>query len=106
MPLLRALIFLPLLTTIPALAGSVDSPACKRELAAVSSVDEALARLTLVGSSEAACAAYRNHFLMAVKARAVVSACKTGADRERAIGRLDGTVEDINGAIAQSCRGS
>jgi hypothetical protein len=38
-----------------------------------------------------------------LKARAVFAGCKTGPDRDNDIGRLDGTIEDINGAIAESC---
>jgi hypothetical protein len=49
------------------------------------------------------CTAYREQFLLAVKARAVYANCKTGPDREADVGRLDGTIEDINGAIAESC---
>jgi hypothetical protein len=49
------------------------------------------------------CAAYRQQFLLVVKARAVFASCKTGPDRDTDIGRLDGTIEDINGGIAESC---
>jgi len=38
-----------------------------------------------------------------VRARAVIAACRTGKDRDQEVGRLDGRVEDINGAIARAC---
>jgi hypothetical protein len=44
--------------------------------------------------------------LIVVKARAVIAACKTGTDRDHEVGRLDGSVEDINTFIAQSCSDS
>jgi hypothetical protein len=39
-------------------------------------------------------------------ARAVIADCKTGTDRDHEVGRLDGSVEDINTFIAQSCSDS
>jgi len=106
--LAKAVIFVPLLAATSAAAGTIDNPRCKRELAAVlATVDEA-ARLKpgSLRAGEAACKAYRARFLDLVKARAVIAACKTGADREQEVGRLDGSVEDINTFIAQSCGGS
>jgi len=105
MPPLRMfapIVALSLLAATPAGAGIVDTPTCKRELGAVSaSITEALTRLK-TGAPES-CAAYRQKFIVAVRARAVIATCKTGADREQDIGRLDGAVEDINSAIAANC---
>jgi hypothetical protein len=87
-------------------AGTVDTPACKRDLLTASAgVTEAAARLKGLAraAGEEKCAAYRQQFLTAVRARAVFANCKTGPDREADVGRLDGTIEDINGAIAASC---
>lgn len=94
--------------SLPALAGTLDTPTCKRELAVAANLDAELAKLKSPRArvSDASCAAYRTQFLVAVRARAAVAACKTGSDREQEVLRLDGTVEDINGAIAQSCAGS
>jgi hypothetical protein len=101
---------IPLLafSATPTAAGMIDNPTCKRELAAVVGLNTTLIKLKSPGASpsEVVCAAYRNQFLVAVRARAAVAACMTGSDRENEIGRLDGAVEDINGAIAQSCIGS
>jgi hypothetical protein len=106
--LAKAVILVPLLAATSAAAGTVDNPRCKRELAAVlATVDEAArAKPGSVRPGEAACTAYRAQFLNLVKARAVVAACKTGVDRDQEVGRLDGSVEDINTFIAQSCGGS
>jgi hypothetical protein len=106
--LAKAVILVALLAATSAAAGTIDNPRCKRELAAVlATVDEAArARPGGVRAGEAACTAYRTQFLSLVKARAVVAACKTGVDRDQEIGRLDGSVEDINTFIAQSCGGS
>lgn len=93
------------LLAAPAVAEIVDSPSCKRELAAISQNLGAPQQMNATASapSAASCTAYRTQFLETVRARAVVSACRTGKDREQEVGRLDGRVEDINGAIAQAC---
>jgi hypothetical protein len=49
------------------------------------------------------CNATRLYFLEVVKARAVVSLCKTGPDRKRELGRFDDDVEHINEAITARC---
>jgi hypothetical protein len=87
-------------------ADTADPPSCKRNLdAASAAVTDTLNRLK--GITKAAkhqkCAAYREHFLIVVRARAVFASCKTGVARDHDVGRLDGTIEDINGAIAESC---
>jgi hypothetical protein len=87
-------------------AGILDTPACKRDLSSASAgMAESSARLKGVAraSGEVKCEAYRKQFLLVVKARDVFANCKTGSDRDADIGRLDGTIEDINGAIAASC---
>jgi hypothetical protein len=91
---------------VPAAAGTVDTPACKRDLTAASAgVTETLARLkgAAKASGEEKCAAYSQQFIVVVRARAIFANCKTGPDRDADVGRLDGTIEDINGAIAESC---
>jgi hypothetical protein len=85
-----------------AFAEIVDTPSCKRELAALSQKLGALPQ-TKPGHAAASCTTYRTQFLETVRARAVVAACRTGKDRDQEIGRLDGRVDDINGAIAQAC---
>lgn len=90
----------------PAGAGTVDSAACKRDLTTASAgVSETLTRLKGLrkAQGETRCAAYRAQFLAMVKARAVFASCKTGSDRDAEVDRLDGTIEDLNGAIAESC---
>ena len=87
-------------------AGTIESPACKRYLTTVSTgMSESAARLKALAKTrtDARCAAYREQFLATVRARAIFANCKTGDDRDSEIGRLDGTIEDINGAIAESC---
>jgi hypothetical protein len=103
---LAPVLVVALLCSRPAAAGTVDTPACKRDLVAASAgVTQAATRLKGLAraAEEEKCAAYRQQFLLVVKARAVFASCKTGPDRDTDIGRLDGTIEDINGAIAESC---
>ena len=49
------------------------------------------------------CTATRFYFLEMVKARAVTALCKSGAERERELVRLDADVDDVNEAIAARC---
>jgi hypothetical protein len=87
-------------------AAITDTPACKRNVdAARAAVTDTINRLKGVtkAARHAKCAAYREHFLIVVRARAVFASCKTGAAHNQDLGRLDGTIEDINGAIAESC---
>jgi len=103
---LAPVLALMLLQPAPAGAGSVDSPACRRDLTAIpAGLTETTARQKGLAKtrSDEKCAAYRQQFLVAVRARAVVANCKTGPDRDAEVDRLDGTIEDINGAIAESC---
>jgi hypothetical protein len=90
----------------PAAAGTLESATCKRDLTtAAAGVTESMARLKTLAKARAEqkCDVYREQFLVVVRARAVFANCKTGADRESEVGRLDGTIEDINGVIAESC---
>ena len=97
---------LPLLAPTRAGAADVDSAACRRNLTAASAgVSETMARLKGLAKvrRDEQCAAYRAQFLVVVQARAVFANCKTGTDRDTEVDRLDGTIENINGAIAESC---
>jgi hypothetical protein len=81
-------------------------PSCAQTLPSANArVERVLARIkdarTRTGSD--ACAAYRSDFFEIVQAREVAALCRSGADRERDLRRIDGAVEDINGAIAQAC---
>ena len=49
------------------------------------------------------CTATRFYFFEVVKARAVTALCKSGAERERDLGRFDADVARINDAIAARC---
>ena len=53
---------------------------------------------------EKMCSLNQLYFLELVKTRAVTASCQHGAERDRALGRLDADVEHINGNIATMCR--
>lgn len=81
-------------------------PGCDRNLAeAAASVAAMQARVKRLGAAGHAetCTATRFYFLEMVKARAVTAVCKSGAERERDLGRYDADVEHINEAIAARC---
>jgi hypothetical protein len=61
-------------------AGTLDTPACKRDLPLASvGVTEAMARLKGLAKAtgEQRCAAYRQQFLTVVRARNVFATCRT-----------------------------
>lgn len=86
--------------------GQGDTPACKHHVRVASSgVSEAMGRLSdsAKASDDQRCANYRQHFLVLVRARAIFAVCKSGPDRDASIVKLDGTIDNVNGAIAESC---
>jgi len=90
-----------------AAATATAAPACKQNLAAATArVEKALAHVKSPrGDRAEACTAYRQDFFELVQAREMTALCKTGPEREQDLGRIDLAVEDVNGAIAQSCGG-
>jgi len=87
-------------------APKVATASCRQSLAtATAGLEQTLARVngTSKGHGAAQCAAYRRDFFELVKAREVTALCKTGTGRDHDLGRIDLAVENINGAIAQSC---
>jgi hypothetical protein len=62
------------------------------------------ARMRALGRDGAdMCKQTRLYFLEVVKARAVTALCEQGPDRERALGRYDANVLQINARIAVAC---
>ena len=81
-------------------------PGCDRNLAdASASVAAMYARIKSLSGVDKLemCTATRFYFLEMVKARAVTALCKSGAERERDLGRFDADVAHINDAIAALC---
>jgi hypothetical protein len=95
-----------ILAAPPARPEPAQLPGCGRNLAdATASVAAMQARMKSLNANAGLeiCTATRLYFLEVVKARAVTALCKTGAERERDLGRLDADVEHINEAIASRC---
>jgi hypothetical protein len=90
----------------PARPEAPHLPGCDRSLAdASASVAAMYARIKSLSGVDKLemCTATRFYFLEVVKARAVTALCKSGAERERDLGRLDADVAHINDAIAARC---
>ena len=88
---------------VPAGAGA-NAPACKQNLTAVMArVDKVLAQAKGLRNRAEACGTWRQDFFALVQAREMTALCKSGAERDQDLTRIDLAVEDINGAIAQSC---
>jgi hypothetical protein len=97
----------PVTAAAPVRASAAVPPAsCAHNLATANArVERVLARIKDARTRQGAdaCAAYRSDFFAVVQAREVTALCKSGAERDRDLGRIDGAVEHINGAIALSC---
>ena len=90
----------------PAYPAPLERPGCEQNLAsAMANVAAMQARMKTLAATPgpAICNATQLYFLELVKARAVTALCKDGADRDRALDRLDADVEHINAAIAAKC---
>jgi hypothetical protein len=90
----------------PARPEAPHLPGCDRSLAdasaSVAATQARIRSLSGVDGSEI-CKATQLYFFEVVKARAVTALCKSGAERERDLGRFDTDVAHINDAIAASC---
>ncbi len=85
-------------------AAPAEQTGCDRNLAAVAAnVASLQAQLKALKAGPEICSTTRLYFLELTKARAVTALCRTGADRDRELGRLDADVEHINEAIAARC---
>jgi hypothetical protein len=85
--------------------GQADT-ACQRNLRVVSaSLSDVMGRLnnSANATGDEKCAKYRQQFLMLVRARAILAVCQRGPARDASIVRLDGSIDQVNGAIAESC---
>jgi hypothetical protein len=80
--------------------------ACQRNLRLASvNVSDVMGRLSNIATAagDEKCAKYRQQFLMLVRARAILAVCQSGPARDAGIVRLDGTIDQVNDAIAESC---
>ena len=104
--LVPATFTMAVLAASPARPEAPHLPGCDRNLAdASASVAAMYARIKSLSGVDKLemCTATRFYFLEVVKARAVTALCKSGAERERDLGRLDADVAHINDAIAARC---
>jgi hypothetical protein len=93
----------------PALAQSVESPACRIELATTwATMKEMVGRLKAVSRapSDEKCAVYRTHVQVVTHTREVLARCKTGKEREGDLAQMDGALDDVNGALGRECGGT
>jgi hypothetical protein len=89
-----------------AMAETVNTPACKQDLAATwAKMEEMLARLKRVARAgqDEKCETYRRHAEVVVRARQVFERCKTGRDRVGDLAHMDGALDDVNLVIHREC---
>jgi hypothetical protein len=91
-----------------ALAQTVESPACRIELATTwANMKEMVGRLKASARSapEEKCAVYRTHVQVVIRARDVLARCKAGREREGDLAQMDGALDDVNSALGRECLG-
>lgn len=97
-----------LAVTSAAVSQTLDTPACKRDLAETwSGMEAALAQLKGVARAgrEEKCEVYRRHVDIVAKAREVFARCKIGRDREGDLIHMDGALDDVKTTISRDCTG-
>jgi hypothetical protein len=97
-----------LVWAVPVAAQNPDSSGCRRELAATwANMQDMLTRLRGAsrGSREERCSTYKHHIEVVSNARAVLSRCKTGRERDGDLKQMDGALDDVHGAIERDCNG-
>ena len=97
---------LALLAAPPAKPAAVQPLGCEQNLqAATARVTAFQARVRKLNAADdaEACTQTRLYFLEVVKARAMTALCAQGQERERALGRYDADVSQINERIAVAC---
>jgi hypothetical protein len=90
----------------PVAADTINSPACRQDLAATwAKMEEMLGRLKSAarGPQDEKCETYRRHAEVVVRAREVFERCKTGRDRLGDIAHMDGALDDVNSVIDREC---
>jgi hypothetical protein len=88
-------------------AGYVDTPQCRRDLAATEASFSATLRdldRNKRGSTAQRCAAYRRHVAVMRKASDVFRQCSTGRERQENVGQMEASIEDFQMIIARDCR--
>jgi hypothetical protein len=93
-------------SSAPVAADSAEDFGCNRGLRVASTgmsdvMGQLDSRTKAVGDDK--CVKYRQHFLMLVRARSIFAVCQSGSARDATLVRLDGTIDRLNGAIAESC---
>jgi hypothetical protein len=101
-----SLFILGLLLTAPCRAGTLATPACKRDLAQTQkSLDAALARIGHLDTlpQEEKCAAISNQGDAARAAREVWSRCHTGEEHDRSISDADDVLDEVTKTYNRVC---
>jgi hypothetical protein len=89
-------------------AGIVDTPECRRDLAAADSLIHAIRlRENSVqrGDWDGLCRLLRQNLLDMTQARQPMARCMTGRERGENIGQMDASIEDIRFVIDNHCAG-
>ena len=94
------------LTVAAAEAETINSPACRQDLAATwAKMEEMLGRLKSAARApqDEKCETYRRHAEVVTRAREVFDRCKTGRDRVGDVAHMDGALDDITAVIDREC---
>lgn len=91
---------------VPAAAGSVDTPQCRRDLATADRLVHGI-RLReaqfVAGDMATNCRLLRRNLADMMEARGPMDRCLTGHDHGETVAQMEASIEDIRSAIARHC---
>lgn len=95
-----------LLAAGPSFADILDTPDCRRDLAAANALIGKIAareKQFVPGDLAKNCALLRRNLVDMVKARGPLDRCMTGHDHGENLGQMDVSIGDIRAVLAEKC---
>lgn len=97
-----------LLSGEAAIAGVIDTPECRRDLAVADRLIHAIGRRensVPPGDHAGLCRLLRQNLQDMTRAREPMARCLTGYERGENVGQMDASIEDIRFALSRHCAG-
>jgi hypothetical protein len=103
---LTAVSLATLLSAATALADTIRTPDCQRDLAAANALIDGIAAREnqfVKGDLAKNCALLRQNLVDMGKAREPMDRCMTGHDHSENVGQMDASIGDIRAVLAEKC---
>ena len=103
-----AVVLVPEWSALPASAGIVDTPECRRDLALADQLVHGVRlRENSVqrGDFAGLCRLLRQNLQDMIRAREPMARCMTGHDRGENVAQIDASIDDIRFVLSRNCAG-